>query len=181
MDRTATYAENIRAAWNAATDDQKTRGMVWYQVANELATMVGNGDASKGAGIIAALSPRMQWDRNVNLAKDALAGKPIHAMSGSVRKAEAIMNGADPADVLPMSAKTGNFYLNMAFPNDPNPVTIDCWAYRVASRDWSAAGPRSPRDYRDAADAYRIVATELGIIANRVQAGIWNWARETKH
>ena len=181
MSRTDTLAANIRDAWNAATDDQISRGRVWYTVAHDLAELVGNGDARKGAGIISALSPRMRWDRNVSLAISAMSGEPIRAMSGSVRKAEAILNGADPTDVLPMSAKTGNFYLNIADPTDPTAITVDCWAYRVATRDWTAPGPKSPRDYNEVADAYRMVANELGELGNVVQAGTWNWARETAH
>jgi|SRR5690242_19673335 len=181
MARIDTLAQNIRDAWNAATDDQISRGRTWYTVANQLAEMVGNGDVRKGAGIISALSPRMQWDRNVSLAIDAMNGEPIRAMGASVRKAEAILNGADPESVLPMSAKTGHFYRNMVDPTDSDAVTVDCWAYRVATRDWNAPGPKSPKDYREVADAYRMVANELGEITNHVQAGTWNWARETQH
>ena len=181
MNRTDTLAQNIRDAWNAATDDQKARGASWYLTANQLAEMIGNGDVRKGAGIISALSPRMQWDRNVSLAIDAMNGEPIRAMGASVRKAEAILNGADPESVLPMSAKTGHFYRNIADPTDSDAVTVDCWAYRVATCEWDAAGPKSARDYREVADAYRMVAGELGMITNHVQASTWNWARETQH
>jgi len=181
MTRIETLAQNIRDAWNAASDDQKARGAAWYTVANQLAEIVGNGDVRKGAGIISALSPRMQWDRNVKLAMSAMAGDEIHAMGASVRKVEAILNGADPESVLPMSAKTGHFYRNMVDPTDTDAVTVDCWAYRVATDDWSAPGPKNAKDYSEVATAYRVVASELNEITNRVQAGTWNWARETKH
>jgi hypothetical protein len=182
MSRIDTLAQNIRDAWNAASDDQKARGAVWYTVANQLAEIVGNGDIRKGAGIISAFSPRMQWDRNMELAKRAMAtGTASGAMSASVRKAQAILDGTDPEDVLPMSAKTGHFYRNILDPSDTDAVTVDCWAYRVATRDWSAAGPKSARDYSEVATAYRVVASELGMITNHVQAGTWNWARETEH
>jgi hypothetical protein len=181
MTRIDTLAQNIRDAWNAASDDQKARGAVWYTVANQLAEQVGNGDVRKGAGIISALSPRMRWERNVQLAMDALAGKEIRGLGASIRKVEAILNGADPEYVLPMSAKTGHFYRNMVDPSDTDAVTVDCWAYRVATRDWSAAGPKSAKDYSEVATAYRVVASELNKITNHVQAGTWNWARESAH
>ena len=142
MSRTDTLAANIRDAWNAASDDQISRGRAWYTVAHDIAELIGNGDARIGAGIISALSPRMQWDRNVRTAIDAVNGRPIKAMGASVRKAEAILNGADPESVLPMTAKTGNFYLNMVDPTDPTAITIDCWAYRVATRDWTRPGTK---------------------------------------
>ena len=181
MSRTDVLAQNIRDAWNAATDDQITRGRAWYTVAHDLAEMVGNGDVRKGAGVISALSPRMQWDQNVAVAIDAMNGQPIKAMGASVRKAQAILDGTDPELVLPISAKTGNFYLNIVDPSDPTAITVDCWAYRVATRDWTAPGPKSPKDYREVADAYLTVANELGELGNVVQAGTWNWARETQH
>jgi hypothetical protein len=177
-ERINTLAANIRYARSQANADQINRGQVWYRVAHDLATMVGDGDTRKGAGIIAALSPRMQWERNVKLAIDAGNGNVHGAMGASLRKAEAILNGADPADVLPMSAKTGNFYLNILDPSDPSAVTVDVWAYRVATGDVKAAGPKSPKDYAECAEAYRIVAAEYGEPANVTQAGTWNWARE---
>ena len=181
MSRTDTLAQNIRDAWNAASDDQKARGAVWYQVANQLAEMVGNGDVRKGAGIISALSPRMKWDRNMALATDAMNGNVHGAMGASLRKVQAILDGADPESVLPMTAKTGHFYRNIVDPTDTDYVTVDCWAYRVATCEWDAPGPKSAKDYREVADAYRMVASELGMISNHVQAGTWNWARETEH
>jgi hypothetical protein len=181
MSRIDTLAQNIRDAYAQATDDQLARGASWYITANQLAEMIGGGDVRKGAGIISALSPRMQWDRNVSLAVDAMAGNVHGAMGASLRKVEAILNGADPTDVLPMSAKTGHFYRNIVDPTDSDAVTVDCWAYRVATREWDAAGPKNARDYNEVADAYRTVASELGLITNHVQAGTWNWARESAH
>lgn len=182
MNRSETLKSNIRAAWDAATEDQITRGRAWYTVAHDLAEMVGNGDVRKGAGVISALSPRMQWDRNVSIAIDAMnTGTASGAMGASLRKAQAILDGTDPEEVLPMSAKTGNFYLNIVDPKHATAVTVDCWAYRVATRDWNAAGPKSPKDYREVAAAYVAVANDLGEIPADVQAGTWNWARETQH
>jgi len=182
MSRSEELAKNIRDAWNAASEDQISRGRMWYTVAHDLAAMVGNGDVRKGAGVISALSPRMQWDRNVTIAINACnSGTATGAMSASLNKAQAILDGANPEDVLPMSAKTGNFYRNIVDPTDSEAVTVDCWAYRVATRDWNAAGPKSARDYREVADAYRTVAREMNEIPANVQAGTWNWARETQH
>lgn len=177
-DRIEMLAGNIRNARNAASDDQMNRGRAWYPVAHDLAEMIGNGDVRKGAGIIAALSPRMPWERNVSLAVDAGNGNVHGALSASLAKVQAILDGADPADVLPMSAKTGNFYVNILDPADPFAVTVDVWAHRIATGDAKSAGPRTPRDYHECAEAYRIVAAEFGEIGGVTQAGTWNWARE---
>jgi hypothetical protein len=101
MTRTDTLAQNIRDAYAQASDDQLSRGRAWYRVAHDLAEMVGNGDVRKGAGIISALSPRMKWDRNVSLAVNAMnSGTAAGAMGASLRKAQAILDGADPESVL---------------------------------------------------------------------------------
>jgi hypothetical protein len=176
--RIDSLAANIRYARNAASADQIARGAAWYPEAHEMALIVGHGDIRKGAGVIAALSPRMFWERNVKLAIDAGNGNVHGAMGSSLRKAQAILDGADPADILPMDKKTGQFFQNILDPANPVPVTIDVWAYRVATGDAAATGPRNARDYAECAAAYGIVADEHGETPNRTQAGTWNWARE---
>jgi hypothetical protein len=178
QDRINTLTANVRTARQAATSDQMRRGVTWYPEAHETALTVGHGDVRKGAGIIAALSPRMFWERNVKLAIDAGNGNVHGAMGSSLRKAQAILDGADPVDVLPMDKKTGQFFQNILDPANPAPVTIDAWAYRVATGDANATGPRNARDYAECASAYGIVADEYGELANITQAGTWNWARE---
>lgn len=180
-ERIEILANNVRTARNAVTDDQMNRGATWYPTAHTLAEMIGNGDVRKGAGVIAALSPRMRWETNVRLAIAASNGEDFGCLGASKRKAMAILDGASPADVLPMAAKTGHFYTNILDPSDPYAVTIDVWAYRVATNDWTATGPKSQRDYDECAEAYRIVAAERGEITNVTQAGTWNWARESQH
>lgn len=177
-ERIAMLAGNVRRAWNAASDDQISRGRVWYRVANDLAGIVGNGDVRKGAGIIAALSPRMPWDRNVSLAMDAGNGNVHGALSASLAKVQAILDGTDPESVLPMTAKTGYFFTNISDPDNGDAITVDVWAHRIATGDCKSAGPRSTRDYAECAEAYRIVARESGELGHVVQASTWNWARE---
>lgn len=177
-ERVATLAANIRHARESASDGQAARGAVWYSVAHDLAGIVGNGDVRKGAGIIAALSPRMPWERNVTLAMDARNGKVHGALGASLRKVQAILDGTDPAEVLPMSAKTGYFFANILDPTERESVTVDVWAHRIATGDAKSAGPRNARDYAECAEAYRVVAREYSEPANHTQAITWNWARE---
>jgi hypothetical protein len=177
-ERIAMLASNVRNAWNTASPDQINRGRVWYRVAHDLAEIVGNGDVRKGAGIIAALSPRMPWDRNVKLATDAGQGNVHGAMSASLAKVQAILDGADPATVLPMTAKTGHFFTNISDPDNGDAITVDVWAHRIATGNCKSAGPRNVRDYAECAEAYRIVAHEMSELGHVVQAGTWNWARE---
>jgi len=176
--RIETLAANIRKVRSRVSCEQVREGAKWYLDAHALARAIGKGDVRKGAGIIAALSPRMRWERNVTLAIDAGNGNVHGGMSASLRKVQAILDGADPIDVLPMSAKTGCFYMNILDPADPDTVTIDVWAHRVATGDITSAGPRSPRDYWECVAAYVIVAGEYGEPGNHTQAGCWVYVRE---
>ena len=173
QERIDMLAANIRKVRANCTPEQIAQGRAWYQDAHELALAIGKGDVRKGAGIIAALSPRTRWGRNVALAIDAGNGNVHGAMGASLRKAQAILDGAAPEDVLPMDAKTGNFYRNILDPSDPFAVTVDVWAHRIATGDDKSAGPRSDRDYRECAEAYVIVSGEFGEPASTTQAGTW--------
>jgi hypothetical protein len=54
-------------------------GRKWYRRAHAEAVMVGDGDAKRGAGILAALSNQCPWDNNINAAnalKDLVRDNP---------------------------------------------------------------------------------------------------------
>ena len=170
------YVANIVAAWRAATDDQMCRGRAWYGVANQLAGMIGVGDVRKGAGIIAALSANKRWEHNVTLAQRCAAGDVRGHVADALAKVRAIMAGADPADVLPMHAKTGHFFRCIADPRDAGAIVIDRHAHDVAvgerygDRD---RGLSNRNRYATLADAYRRAARELGELPVTVQAVTW--------
>lgn len=179
------YRDNIIAAYNAATEDQKAKGKQWYPVAHDLATMIADGDTRKGAGVIAALSANKSWSENTKIATRAFgSGKATGHVRDALTKATRIMNGADPADVLPMGAKTGNFYRCILDPSDPVPVCVDRHAHDVAvgrvfgddDRGLSAKGR-----YNALADAYRAAAQILGIVPSELQAVTWVAQVESLH
>lgn len=170
------YVANIVSAWHDATPDDKARGRAWYPVAHDLADVIGNGDARKGAGLIAALSPQCGWSRNVKLAEDASNGD-VHGSTGdTLDKVRAILADTDPSDVLPGDKKTGHFYRNILDPTDPDPVTIDRHAHDVAigetygNRD---RGLGNATRYATLAHAYREASRRLGELPNVVQAVTW--------
>jgi len=172
----AQYTANIIAVFKSATADQTARGRNWYPVAHELAMMVGDGDARKGAGVIAALSANKGWGENVRLAKDAREGN-IHGHVGdALRKVRKIMDGEDPANVLPMSAKTGHFFRCIEDPTDPDPVVIDRHAHDIAVNEVYGNADRglsAKGRYAALAHAYREAALQLGEIPSVVQAVTW--------
>jgi hypothetical protein len=139
--------------------------------------MISNGNIRQGAGVIAALSANKSWTENIKLATDAFrSGKPSKHVRDAIVKATRILQGEEPENVLPMSAKTGNFFLCIENPQHPTAVCVDRHAHDVAvgeiygnaDRGLSAKGR-----YNLIADAYREAARRLGTNPATVQAVTW--------
>lgn len=177
----ARYVANIVELCTSGTPDQYLAGRTWYHTGHDLARTVGKGNVRIGAGVIAALSPQKEWQLNVRLALDAGNGNVHGQTKANTDKATRILAGEDPADVLPMHAKTGKFYLNLAELDNPDAVTIDRWAYRAAVGIWSRDhdefdvdfGLSSHTRYNTLATAYRLAAKQLGELPSVVQAWAW--------
>lgn len=177
----AGYVANIVECFTSATPEQRIAGRTWYPTGHRIAVDVGHGDARTGAGIIAALSPQLAWHVNVRLALDARNGYVHGHTRRNLDKVRQIMAGADPSDVLPMSVKTGSFFVNLYDPANPDAVTIDRWAYRTAVGITSRKHPDFDGEYRlgnatryaTLATAYRLAARLLGEVASTVQATCW--------
>jgi phosphate-selective porin len=101
--------------------------------------------------------------------------------SDNVAKANRILNGEDPENVLGQGKgkKTLNFYRNILNPNG-NDVTVDTWAFRIA-----VGMDRTPTNkemkvlerngvYEQFANAYRVAAIMRDIPApSAIQATTW--------
>lgn len=175
-DAVAQYVANILATYRRATPKQIERGRNWYPVAHDLALVVGNGDARKGAGILAALSANKSWSENVRLAKDAGNGNVHGHFSDALRKVNRILDGEDPSDVLPMSMKTGHFFRCIDDPTDPDPVVIDRHAHDIAVGEVYGQADRglsSKGRYAALAHAYREAALQARLIPSVLQAITW--------
>ncbi|MER5643970.1 hypothetical protein [Streptosporangium sp. NPDC002524] len=179
------YVNNIIRVWDSATCDQLARGRNWYPTANQLAEMMSDGHVVKGAGVIAALSANKRWGENIVLANRAFgAGKASGHFSDAIRKAERIMSGEQPEQVLPMDIKTGHFYRCILDPTDPDAICIDRHAHDIAvgerygqrSRGLGARGR-----YALMAHVYREAAQRLGELPQVVQAVTWVvWTEQNK-
>lgn len=170
------YIRNIVHAYGNATDDQKRRGAEWYRTAHQLAELLSDGNTRAGAGVIAALSANKAWDTNQKLARDAFNGNVHGHVSNALGKVAKIMAGVDPAEVLPMEMKTGNFYRCILDPEDPEAVVIDRHAHDVAiGRPYGDAerGLSSKGRYAVLSLAYRNAAAKLGITPSVLQATVW--------
>lgn len=170
------YIANIVKVFNSATPEQRAAGARWYQSAHELATFLSEGDVVKGAGVIAALSANKAWDLNRKLAKDAFNGNVHGHVSNALEKVTKILAGVDPSEVLPMDAKTGNFYRCILDPDDQEAVCIDRHAHDIAvGSPWGDRdrGLSSKARYAALSLAYRNAAAKLGVTPSVLQATTW--------
>lgn len=177
-EQSAVYVSRILGAYNAATDAQMATGRDWYPAAHRIAQECPLGSYA-GSGVIAALSPMTPWSLNIELARDAFTGHVHGTFGDALRKVRAILAGVDPQTVLPMDAKTGQFFLCIADPSDPYAVAVDRHAHDIAAGMKYGADDRgltAPGRYRSIADAYRSAAKVAGIAPCKLQAITWTVA-----
>lgn len=174
------HVENIIHVYLSASERQVAEGMSWYDKAHELAAELSPGDVLRGAGVIAALSPRMPWPRNEKLARQAFASGTVTGSTGMFNAlAQRILNGEDPFTVL-NGDKTRAFCAAIASPATSTIPTIDAHAHDIAVGRICSPSERSlgKRAYRELADAY-VRAAELGGIGiAQMQAVVWVAWRE---
>ena len=194
---TRTNIDNIKAIYQLATLTEKQDGITWYpnalEIAEELAARHGYHGRLKAIGVIAALSPRNRWERNVEDADRLIAafnaGGPEQARLTKVctfgaNKEKAIrilqLEHASETDILAILSgpKLQEFYNCIYGLAD---VCIDGHAFciwaanRTGLKDVPAIGVKLRREIK--AD-YRIAADELGITPSACQAITWvTWRR----
>lgn len=177
------YVQNIVNVYRSASEEQLQAGRSWYRIAHQIADMMTDGDTRMGAGLLAALSPQTPWWLNVELASDAYeSGTPARHLGDALSKANRILAGIDPANVLPMQRKTGHFYRCILNPTDPDAVCVDRHAHDVAVGERYGGRNRgldAKGRYNLIADCYRSAAEILGELPQTVQAVTWTVWRES--
>jgi len=146
---------NLRNMYNATPTHLQEAGRRWYPDVHEAVRKGVRGTSMSeehGAGLVAAVSPGMDWEsRNINAFKElhslkehdyrdiasgdrsSLTGKSVsQASSVQIGKAHRIMLGEHPDEVL-RSNKVRPFYQNIAHPDVSGPVTIDGRAHDIAA------------------------------------------------
>ena len=96
---------HIIDTYNNASESSIAEGKVWYSHANHIAWQVtkllGSKDIRVGAGIIASLSPQMDWGENVTEAlRFVSVGYSTKQTRANNMKAKRISEGDDPETVL---------------------------------------------------------------------------------
>jgi len=187
------HVQNIIGKYKEASPELLKGGSEWYERAHEEAKKVGGGDVRRGAGIIAALSPLNDWDRNVAQAHELRKTGNVSGalLPENVMKAQKIHAGQDPHEILG-GHKVRSFFENIHDPSNKEPVTIDRHAYDIAmghpfvgtgrkSTPRGEAGKMSPDiglsamgRYQHFVHAYKTAAEHLGVdVPNKAQAVSW--------
>jgi hypothetical protein len=175
--------QNILKVYRAATDDQLRHGVEWYTDAHTFARSLDPANVWRAAGIIAALSPRVQWERNMVLAARVYSeGFASGTLGRNCMAADEIHAGALPLDVL-RGPKVRAFCCTIADPTDPYAVVVDRHALSVilghVATDTEQKSYLRRKGYETAAGAYREAALVLGVVPSQVQSVTWCVWRET--
>ena len=189
-------ASNILAVFELATAAELVHGETWYpsalKVAKQLAKTYGVHEA-EAAGVIAALSPRNKWERNLQDAESLIAAwvkggaeaallTKVCTFTGNKAKAVRILEAGvlTDADVLAILSgpKLREFYSCIRGLPD---VCIDGHAYsiwtggRVTLADVPRIGVKLRREIKN---AYAEAAAAAGISPSEMQAVTWcAWRR----
>jgi hypothetical protein len=176
------HSNNILRMFDMATMDEIYLGCEWYAEANRQAqTICANTGYNLAAvcGIIAALSPRNKWSRNIEdvrnlLADDNAKVSTFHRNKAKAAEIKSLLNPSfDQVLDIIKGDKVCSFYANILNPNLPDIVTVDSHAIGVwlGSR---ATGQSAKGDaYQTIQQAYIDTANGLGLIPCQLQAITW--------
>lgn len=180
----ATYAANlVRLYRTTATQADIESGMAWYPNANAIMREWSDTYAqplARVASVTAALSPQLEWTRNLVIADDVLAGREPSiggALFANIRKAQAIANGSTIAREFKQAPKVASFAVNLAGDYE-SAITVDTHAAQAAQASPLADARLTIPAYAAFADAYRRAAYEVGFPPAYFQAIVWHmWKR----
>jgi len=189
---------NILKVYDVALHKEKND---WYQEANDFANefkwFIGrfnNIDLSvnKILGVVSALSPLKEWNKNKEIAMDLILSGDCGHMKRNKQKALDILSlkGSDFRDGDQMvydfkirnilnGDKTKRFYSNMVYPSGGG-VTVDRHAIAIAIGRTATEKEQalSSKQYQFLEDCYIMVANQLGLAPLHLQSITWQaWKR----
>lgn len=185
----ATAIGRIMLVYAQGRPEEVDAGIGWYQLAHEhclgLVDEFGR-SLEVTAGVVAVLSPRLQWDDNLRRAREVLGGNRGRGLGRSLDDAEALMQGRTIEEVLfdeaRINFKVRAFFDNLVDPDGSQRVTID---RHIWSMIFDARGmrddhvPTKEAHYRHAEGLFRQSANILGMRPLELQAICWViWRRK---
>lgn len=177
---TRAVTDRIVAMWKQAEPADVEAGAQWYPKAGAFVDALA---ASSGltryhvAAVVAHLSPRTTWKRNLEGATALLTtGSAPGCIGANVERARRAIDAAEPLKTI-NGPKTQAFAANIL--GDHDRATVDVWAVRIAlgERDdaeqvLSRVGMYAAIEY-----AYQLAAARVGVSTATVQAVTWVVAR----
>jgi len=184
--------EHILAAYKASTDQEKAQGVRWYADAHNLAAKMADGDARKGAILLASYSSQVSWPVNMfNAARAAEENRALGPGDGMISRdmqanAQEALDGATVDEAL-QAPKTRAFAHLIEHGGDApddteGQVAVDRHALSVATGGRLPDNIDSPigktRYHEYVADQYREAARQLAaqgtvLAPHQLQAITW--------
>lgn len=187
--------ENIKAVFDQADEIDAREGANAYKNYNLMMRRISEKTLiplDRVCAVFAALSPNNDYLGNLRSTLSVIEGwkynflpetVTVTTYRACVKRAYTYLGGVDFLDTA-KGPKIRNFYQNLLYPYDPEPVTIDghmvsVWfGKRYLLRD---SARRKDWKYDTIADAVRKLAVQQGMRANQVQAICWfTWKRLNK-
>lgn len=158
-------------AYTGADTDARAQGVAWYTEARaKVRAMARTHGVTRAcaAGVVAALSPRLQWAVNVRAAEVVLAGGvPSGVFKTSFHKAMRIYRGGERPLAVLAGPKTRAFY--RALMGDDHSAVVDVWVLRAVG--WTRS--LTDKVYRRIAGALARAAALVGVPVATLQAVAW--------
>ena len=179
--------ENLNRLYNEATEADKKSGENWYLTAHEICLKLQEDNKNvftleQIAGVIAALSPRNKWERNILDAANVLRAVRLKKSPEAVKvctfnknKQKAFNIAKGEEEIKPSSKKTFAFVNNIAR-LDKNFVTIDLWHLRACFGATIDSG-LTPKIYDQLQEITIEEAEKNNIDGFKFQAVIWESLR----
>ena len=175
-----TYIKNIEKVLSKATNKNYLNGMTWYDRAHKHCKMLSevyNIPLFQVVGILAALSPRNKWERNLkDVEQVILQGNKARVGTFNKMKHKAVLclKAKNEHEVIKIlnGVKITSFFKNIFYIKD-NSVTIDVWAMRVVDFEGNLTAKR----YKEIERAYISVANKYEMLPKQVQAITWGVVR----
>ena len=180
--RRAELVNNLVRLYESASPTARADGALWYPRARAI---VDEWSAHYGvprntvAMVIAALSPQVEWSRNLIMSDDVLAQRPLSVRGAFIRnemKARQIREDRSEhlstlMTLFPQGPKVNSFAWNLA--GHDTIVTVDTHAVQAALDDPTTTVTLRWAPYKVFAECYATAAARVGLSAAAFQAVCW--------
>lgn len=171
----------IKAYYFLSTNLEKLNGEAWYANAYDECSRLADAyymSVRTVVGIVAALSPRNKWERNISDAERIIlcgSDATVSTFKANKEKALRISDGHEPLDVLVGNKVRAFFECIISAYGHTSTVCVDSHSYAVACGYGERVQKRniSDFDYKTISAAYRLAADELGLKSYELQAITW--------